>query len=97
LSQSPTDTVPADSSSDQPKPSTQAGLAVAPREVLKMQPSPSFLRDVLPLMSKAGCSAGACHAKPEGQNGFKLSVFNYDPKSDYAEIVKEGRGRRVFP
>ena len=23
----------------------------------------------------AGCNAGACHAKPEGQNGFKLSVF----------------------
>src|SRR5439155_16270122 len=34
---------------------------------------------------------------PEGQNGFKLSVFSYDPRSDYAEIVKDGRGRRVSP
>jgi len=59
--------------------------------------SVSFLRDVLPALSKAGCNAGACHAKPEGQNGFKLSVFSYDPKSDYAEIVKEDRGRRIFP
>ncbi|HEU0009977.1 MAG TPA: DUF1549 and DUF1553 domain-containing protein, partial [Verrucomicrobiae bacterium] len=59
--------------------------------------SVSFLRDVLPALSKAGCNAGACHAKPEGQNGFKLSVFTYDPKSDYAEIVKENRGRRIFP
>jgi mono/diheme cytochrome c family protein len=59
--------------------------------------SPSFVRDVLPAMAKAGCMAGSCHAKPEGQNGFKLSVFSYDPASDYAEIVKEGRGRRVFP
>ncbi len=59
--------------------------------------SPSFIRDVLPLLSKAGCAAGSCHAKAEGQSGFKLSVFNYDPKSDFAEIVKEGRGRRVFP
>src|SRR5205823_4041504 len=25
------------------------------------------------------------------------SVFSYDPKSDYREIVKESRGRRVFP
>jgi WD40 repeat protein len=57
----------------------------------------SFVRDILPVLSKAGCNAGACHAKPEGQNGFKLSVFSYDPKSDYAEIAKEARGRRVFP
>ena len=64
----------------------------------KMAPPPvSFLRDVLPALSRAGCNAGACHAKPEGQNGFKLSVFSYDPKSDYHEIVKEYRGRRVFP
>ena len=59
--------------------------------------APSFVRDVLPAMAKAGCMAGSCHAKAEGQNGFHLSVFSYDPKSDYAEIVKEARGRRVFP
>ena len=58
---------------------------------------PSFTRDVLPILSKAGCNAGSCHAKPEGQNGFRLSVFSYDPKSDYHEIVHEARGRRVFP
>jgi hypothetical protein len=58
---------------------------------------PSFLRDVLPILSKAGCNAGACHAKPDGQNGFRLTVFSYDPKSDYDEIVKHARGRRVFP
>jgi WD40 repeat protein len=57
----------------------------------------SFVRDVLPVMAKAGCMGGSCHAKPEGQNGFKLSVFSYDPKSDYREIVKESRGRRIFP
>lgn len=57
----------------------------------------SFTRDVLPVLTKAGCSAGSCHAKAEGQNGFKLSVFAYDPKSDYQEIVREDRGRRVFP
>ncbi len=57
----------------------------------------SFVADVLPVLSKAGCNAGKCHAKPEGQNGFKLSVFAYDPKSDYNEIVKDARGRRVFP
>ncbi|MGV3771649.1 MAG: DUF1549 and DUF1553 domain-containing protein [Verrucomicrobiales bacterium] len=57
----------------------------------------SFVRDVLPVLSKAGCNAGKCHAKPEGQNGFKLSVFAYDPASDYEQIVRAARGRRVFP
>jgi hypothetical protein len=60
-------------------------------------PTLNFANDVLPLLSRAGCNAGACHAKPAGQGGFKLSVFAYDPKSDYRAIVKDGRGRRVFP
>ena len=43
----------------------------------------SFINDVMPVLSRAGCNAGSCHAKPEGQNGFKLSVFAYDLKGDY--------------
>ena len=58
--------------------------------------APSFVRDVLPMMAKAGCMAGSCHAKAEGQNGFKLSVFSFDPKSDHQEIVSDGRARRLF-
>ncbi|HEX8916522.1 MAG TPA: DUF1549 domain-containing protein, partial [Humisphaera sp.] len=57
----------------------------------------SFVNDVLPVLSKAGCSGGGCHAKPDGQNGFKLSIFSYDPAGDYRAIVKGDRGRRVFP
>lgn len=57
----------------------------------------SFPNDVMPLITRAGCNAGACHAKPAGQAGFKLSVFGYDPKSDYRAILKDARGRRVFP
>lgn len=59
--------------------------------------APTFVNDVLPVLSKAGCNAGTCHAKPAGQSGFKLSVFAYDPKADYRAIVNEIRGRRVFP
>ncbi len=58
---------------------------------------PSFVRDVLPILSKAGCSAGACHAKADGQNGFRLTVFSYDPLADHREIAQEARGRRTFP
>ncbi len=58
---------------------------------------PNFVDDVQPILTKAGCNNGACHAKPGGRNGFELSVFGFDPDADYQEIVHEGRGRRVFP
>jgi hypothetical protein len=68
---------------------------------VRITPAPptelSFPNDVLPVLSHAGCNAGACHAKPAGQAGFKLSVFAYDPKADYRAIVKDVHGRRVFP
>jgi hypothetical protein len=80
----------------QPAAGSSGPLANSTKRSSKQAPL-SFVRDVLPVLSKAGCNGGACHAKPEGQNGFKLSVFSFDPKSDYAEIVKETRGRRIFP
>jgi hypothetical protein len=57
----------------------------------------SFVGDVLPVLARAGCAGGNCHAKPKGQNGFSLSVFSFDPAADFREIVKDERGRRVFP
>jgi len=57
----------------------------------------SFRHDVIPIISKAGCNSGGCHGKAEGQNGFRLSVFGYDAAADYDAIVRDGRGRRVFP
>lgn len=57
----------------------------------------SFTQDILPILSKAGCNLGACHAKASGQAGFKLSIFAFDPHGDYMEMVKDSRGRRVFP
>jgi len=57
----------------------------------------SFVGDVLPILSKAGCNSSGCHSAPDGQNGFRLSVFSFDPKSDFEAIVKQGHGRRVTP
>ena len=56
-----------------------------------------FANDVEPILSRHGCNAGGCHGKASGQNGFKLSLFGFDPAFDYDALVKEGRGRRVFP
>ena len=55
-----------------------------------------FENDLEPLFGRFGCNSAGCHGKAEGQNGFKLSVFGSDPAADYAALVKEGRGRRVF-
>jgi hypothetical protein len=57
----------------------------------------NFENDIVPILSKFGCNASGCHGKAEGQNGFKLSVFGFDPPADYRAITMEGRGRRVFP
>ncbi|MFO0824209.1 MAG: hypothetical protein U0792_14030 [Gemmataceae bacterium] len=56
-----------------------------------------FENDILPILGRYGCSASGCHAKAEGQGGFKLSVLGSDPDADYAALTKEGRGRRTFP
>ena len=61
-------------------------------------PAPvSFPGQIIPLLTKASCNSGGCHGKAQGQNGFKLSVFGFDPEADYRAIVMESRGRRVFP
>src|SRR4051812_33424875 len=58
----------------------------------------TFVNDVSPILTKAGCNAGACHAKAGmGQRGFRLSLLGFEPGEDYEHIVKEGKGRRVFP
>jgi hypothetical protein len=55
----------------------------------------SFVQDVEPILARAGCNAGGCHGKATGQNGFRLSLFGFDPLFDYNALVAEGRGRRV--
>jgi hypothetical protein len=57
-----------------------------------------FANDVVPVLTKAGCNAGVCHAKAGGgQNGFELSLLGFEPQDDYDHLVREGRGRRLFP
>ncbi|MBM4003778.1 MAG: DUF1553 domain-containing protein [Planctomycetes bacterium] len=61
------------------------------------RPTVHFENDVTPIFSKLGCNSGGCHGRAAGQNGFKLSVFAFDPQADYDALTKEGRGRRIFP
>ncbi len=67
-------------------PVTVANLA-APRPV-------SFVRDVMPVLSRVGCNAGTCHGSAKGKNGFKLSLRGYDLAFDHAQLIDDLAGRR---
>ena len=56
-----------------------------------------FENDIVPLINRFGCNSSGCHGYSQGQNGFKLSVFGFDPPADYNALVKESRGRRIMP
>lgn len=58
-------------------------------------PELDFHYSVQPVLSKAGCNMGACHASQHGKGGFVLSVFGYDPSKDFSSIVKDQLQRRV--
>lgn len=57
----------------------------------------NFANDIVPILTKGSCNSGGCHGKASGQNGFKLSLLGFEPEEDYEHIVKEARGRRLFP
>ena len=60
------------------------------------KPDPvSFVGQVIPTLTKAGCNAGACHGTPTGKNGFKLSLRGYDPALDLVSLTREFTGRRL--
>jgi hypothetical protein len=54
----------------------------------------SFIRDVMPTMSRVGCNAGTCHGSANGKNGFKLSLRGYDPVLDHRSLTDDLEGRR---
>lgn len=55
----------------------------------------SFIRDVMPIFTKAGCNTGGCHGSSRGKDGFRLSLFGFDPESDYFRLTREAIARRV--
>ncbi|HVJ86653.1 MAG TPA: DUF1549 domain-containing protein [Caulifigura sp.] len=55
----------------------------------------SFKLDVMPIFMKSGCNSGSCHGAARGKDGFRLSLFGYDPDGDQYRITRELSGRRV--
>jgi hypothetical protein len=59
----------------------------------QVEPPVSFRLDVMPVFMKAECNR--CHGAARGQDGFKLSLWGFDPDTDYFRITREYPGRRV--
>ncbi len=57
----------------------------------------NFPNQIVPIFTKLSCNSGGCHGKASGQNGFKLGLLGFFPEDDHEFLVKEGRGRRIFP
>jgi hypothetical protein len=75
---------------------TKHTVAVVVRDFDEGRPL-HFANDIVPLLTRHGCNAGGCHGRASGQNGFRLSLFGFDPAFDYSALVEEARGRRLFP
>ena len=55
----------------------------------------SFRLDVIPVFTGAGCNTGGCHGSARGQDGFRLSLFGFDPDGDWDRLTHQIAGRRI--
>ena len=55
----------------------------------------SFKLDVMPIWMRSGCNQGGCHGAARGKDGFRLSLFGFDPDGDYIRLTREMVGRRI--
>ena len=64
-------------------------------EAIKEDPAVSFRNDVMPVFMRNGCNSGGCHGAARGKDGFRLSLFGYNPEGDYHNLTREQIGRRI--
>ena len=75
-----------------------AGQTVQVPVVVELPPAErpySFRHEVMPVLSKGGCNAGACHGYSLGKNGFKLSLRGGEATQDYQAVFGDQFGRRI--
>jgi hypothetical protein len=72
----------------------KASATVAVKDAAVDRPI-SFHLDIMPVFLRAGCNTGSCHGAARGKDGFRLSLFGYDPKGDHFRITREETVRRI--
>ncbi len=55
----------------------------------------SFRLDVMPVFMRSGCNTGSCHGAARGKDGFRISLFGFDPDGDHFRLTREMVGRRI--
>ncbi|NQV26834.1 MAG: DUF1553 domain-containing protein [Rhodopirellula sp.] len=55
----------------------------------------SLKNEVIPILSRQGCSSGACHGSPKGKGGFRLSLRGFDLSLDETTLRGEFFARRI--
>ncbi|MBX3412987.1 MAG: DUF1553 domain-containing protein [Pirellulales bacterium] len=71
-----------------------ATIPVSVRQATEDRPI-SFKLDVMPVFMRAGCNTGSCHGAARGKDGFRLSLFGFDPDGDHFRLTHEISGRRI--
>lgn len=82
---------------------TIAGLTFLPAAMVTttVQPSSpkvqtvSFLKDIHPILTRYGCSQGACHGSAAGRGDFTLSLLAGEPDADYQTLVFKNNGKLI--
>jgi hypothetical protein len=69
-----------------------AQIPVKVEEAQAEQPI-SFRLDVMPILMKGECNR--CHGAARGQDGFRLSLWGFDPDGDHFRMTREMPGRRI--
>jgi hypothetical protein len=60
-----------------------------------LDPPISFRLDVMPVFMRSGCNTGSCHGAARGKDGFRISLFGFDPDGDHFRLTREMVGRRI--
>lgn len=54
-----------------------------------------FDTQVMPVLTKAGCNAGACHGAAAGRGELQLSLYGSRPDDDFKQLTAAMLGRRI--
>jgi len=58
-------------------------------------PAISFKLDIMPSFMRTNCNTGSCHGAARGKDGFRLSLFGFDPDGDHFRLTREIATRRL--
>ena len=75
-----------------------AGLqseATVTAQNIAVQKPISYRHDVIPVFLRTNCNSGGCHGSSRGKDGFRLSLFGFDPAGDHHRLTREMSTRRL--